>query len=161
MNQTGEFKWNTNTFPPSVPTAAPAAECSSKSLDGRLISTWPHKTHPVNQGKLCIKGWSLHEYITSPMRMTSPLVKEDGRFKKVGWDRALERAAQGLKQVIDEHGPESVGVLVSAKDDQRGELPGPEVRPGGPGNQQRGSLRPSLTQLHGGRSGPQHSVPGR
>ncbi len=84
-------------------------------LDGRLMSTWPLKTHPVNQGKLCIKGWNLHEYITSPMRLTSPLVKEDGRFKKVDWDRALSRAAQGLKDVIQEHGPDSVGVLVSAK----------------------------------------------
>jgi len=27
------------------------------SLDGKIVGTLPSKTSPVNQGKLCIKGW--------------------------------------------------------------------------------------------------------
>jgi predicted molibdopterin-dependent oxidoreductase YjgC len=84
-------------------------------IDGRIRSTLPLKTHPVNQGRLCIKGWNLHEYINSFMRLKSPLIKEDGRFQKATWDEAVARAAARLGRIRDEHGPDAVGVLVSAK----------------------------------------------
>lgn len=84
-------------------------------MDGEIKRTLPLKTHPVNQGKLCIKGWNLHEYVNSFMRVKAPLMKIDGRFQKVSWDRAIEFTAHKLKMVIKNHGPDSVGVLVSAK----------------------------------------------
>ncbi len=84
-------------------------------MDGKLKKTLPLKTHPVNQGKLCIKGWNLHEYINSFIRVKSPLIKVDGRFKKVSWDRAIEFTANKFKTVIKDYGQDSVGVLVSAK----------------------------------------------
>jgi predicted molibdopterin-dependent oxidoreductase YjgC len=79
------------------------------------VSTLPLKTHPVNQGKLCIKGWNLHEYITSYMRLKHPLVKAFGRFIRSGWEEVIQLTAERLKKVVDRHGPDSVGVLVSAK----------------------------------------------
>lgn len=84
-------------------------------MDGKVTGTYPIKTHPVNQGKLCIKGWNLHEYVQSDMRLTSPLVKRDGRFSKCSWDEAIKFASAGLKDIVEKHGPDSVGVLVSAK----------------------------------------------
>ena len=84
-------------------------------MDGKLKKTLPLKTHPVNEGKLCIKGWNLHEYINSFIRVKSPLMKIDGRFEKVSWDRAVGFTADRFKEVIDKYGPDSVGVLVSAK----------------------------------------------
>ncbi len=70
-----------------------------KVLDGKLIGTLPLKTHPVNEGKLCIKGWSLHDYVNSDMRLKAPLVRINGRFTKVTWDRAVEFAAGKLQEV--------------------------------------------------------------
>jgi len=84
-------------------------------LDGRLLGTLPMKTHPVNQGKLCIKGWNLHEHVISDKRLTSPLVKKDGYLQKVSWDEAIRTASEGLQSIIKDHGSDSVGVLVSAK----------------------------------------------
>ncbi len=84
-------------------------------LDGRLLGTLPLKTHPVNQGKLCIKGWNLHEFVNSPMRLRAPLAKINGRLREVTWDRAIQFAAGKLQNIIAEHGPNSVGVLASAK----------------------------------------------
>ncbi len=83
--------------------------------DGKLTGTYPLKTHPVNQGKLCIKGWNLHEYITSDMRLTAPMVKVSGRFMKTDWNEAIALTADRLGEIIRDHGPDSVGVLVSAK----------------------------------------------
>jgi predicted molibdopterin-dependent oxidoreductase YjgC len=84
-------------------------------IDGKLAGTWPLKTHPVNQGKLCIKGWNLHEHINSFMRLKAPLIKTGGRLRRVAWDQAIQVTAERLKQIIAKHGPDSVGVLVSAK----------------------------------------------
>ncbi len=84
-------------------------------LDGRLLGTLPLKTHPINQGKLCIKGWNLHEYVNSPMRLQSPRIRINSRLHQVTWDRALKFTIDKLKAVIAQHGPDSVGVLASAK----------------------------------------------
>ncbi len=83
--------------------------------DGNLVGTLPLKTHPVNQGKLCIKGWNLHEYVNSFMRLKSPLIKKDGRFVKCTWEEALSYTAERLTAIVNQHGPDSVGVLLSAK----------------------------------------------
>ena len=84
-------------------------------LDGRLTGTLPMKTHPVNQGKLCIKGWNLHEHVISDKRLTSPMVKKDGKLQEASWDEAIRTTADRLQAIIKNHGPDSVGVLVSAK----------------------------------------------
>jgi len=84
-------------------------------MDGTLVGTMPMKTHPVNEGKLCIKGWNLHEHVNSVLRVKSPLIKKDGRFRKSTWDEAIGYTAERLKAIAREHGPDSVAVLVSAK----------------------------------------------
>ena len=84
-------------------------------IDGKLSGTLPMKSHPVNEGKLCIKGWNLHEHINSFMRLKSPLVKENGRFHKATWGEAIQTVAVRFKALTDKYGPDSIGVLVSAK----------------------------------------------
>jgi len=84
-------------------------------IDGRINSTLPLKTHPVNGGKLCIKGWNLHEHVNSFLRVKQPLVKTFGRFIKANWAEAIQLTADRFREIIDAHGPDSIGVLVSAK----------------------------------------------
>jgi predicted molibdopterin-dependent oxidoreductase YjgC len=84
-------------------------------LNGKLIGTLPMKTHPVNEGKLCIKGWNQHEYVNSILRLKHPLIKTFGRFIKSGWEETLKVTAERFTQIIEEHGSDSIGVLVSAK----------------------------------------------
>lgn len=86
-----------------------------KVLKGKLVGTLPLKTHPVNQGKLCVKGWNLHEYVRHPLRLKSPLVKINGRFRKVSWDQAVKITAERFQALREAYGPDSLGVLVSAK----------------------------------------------
>jgi predicted molibdopterin-dependent oxidoreductase YjgC len=84
-------------------------------VDGQIVATWPMKSHPVNLGKLCIKGWNLHEHINSFMRLKSPMIKENGKFIKTTWKEAIQTVARRFKTIIERHGPDSIGVLVSAK----------------------------------------------
>lgn len=84
-------------------------------IDGRLTGSMPMKTHPVNEGKLCIKGWNLHEHVNSFLRLKSPLIRKGGRLRKCSWEEAFTFTAKKLEGILKEHGPDSVGVLVSAK----------------------------------------------
>jgi len=84
-------------------------------INNRIVSTLPMKTHPVNEGKLCIKGWNLHEHVNSILRLKQPLVKTFGRFIKTDWDEAITLTADRFKEIIAKYGPDSIGVLVSAK----------------------------------------------
>ena len=48
-------------------------------------------------------------------RLTTPMVREDGRLRDATWDEALGRAATGFRSVIDEHGPTSFGIFSCSK----------------------------------------------
>jgi predicted molibdopterin-dependent oxidoreductase YjgC len=107
-------------------------------IDGRIIATWPLKSHPVNQGKLCIKGWNLHEHINSFMRLKAPMIKENGRLIKATWDEAIATAALRFSAIKDKYGPDSIGVLFGQI--ITGKLR-PKNLPGCDRHQQRGPLR--------------------
>jgi predicted molibdopterin-dependent oxidoreductase YjgC len=84
-------------------------------LDGKVVGTLPQKDHPINEGGLCIKGWNAHEFVHDQGRLKTPLMKKEGSLKEVSWDEALGDVASRLKRIKDEHGPDSIGGLTSAK----------------------------------------------
>ena len=84
-------------------------------LDGQIIDTIPCKTNPINEGKLCIKGWNVHEFIQSPNRLTSPLIRKSGGLVEVSWDEALDYTASRLKEIKGSDGGDSIAFLSSAK----------------------------------------------
>lgn len=84
-------------------------------LDDEVIGVLPSMSHPINEGALCIKGWSAHEFIASKKRLTKPLIKKNGDFSEVSWEEALEHTAAELKRIQDQSGPNSLAVLTSAK----------------------------------------------
>lgn len=84
-------------------------------LDGQIIGTIPSKTSPVNRGKLCIKGWNIHEFVQSPKRLTQPLIRKNGTLTEVSWDEALDYTVSRLKEIKEANGSDSIAILASAK----------------------------------------------
>ncbi len=84
-------------------------------LDGKIIGTIPCKTSPTNEGKLCIKGWTVHQFIQDPSRLTRPLIRKNGSLEEASWDEALDFVASRLKEIKEQHGPDSIGFFASAK----------------------------------------------
>lgn len=84
-------------------------------LDGCLGQPIPARTHPLSEGRLCIKGWTAHEHVANQERLTQPLVREGDKFKDVTWDKALSLVASRLMAIRDQHGPDSLALLSSAK----------------------------------------------
>ena len=83
--------------------------------DGKVVGVLPAKQHEISQGRLCIKGWNAHAFIHHPDRLTSPLVRENGSFREASWEDALTLIAEKLGSVREEHGPDAIGILASAK----------------------------------------------
>ena len=84
-------------------------------LDGEVIGTIPCKTSPVNQGKLCIKGWNVHQFIQSEKRLKRPLLRKDGVLTEVSWDEALDFTASRLREIKEQSGSDSLAFFTSAK----------------------------------------------
>ena len=84
-------------------------------MDERLVGTLPLKTHPINEGTLCIKGWNVHEFVESEKRLSSPMVRNNGDLQASNWEDALACVASRLTAIRDEFGPDSIAGLSSAK----------------------------------------------
>jgi assimilatory nitrate reductase catalytic subunit len=104
--------------PPGVPTHCPycAFQCGmvmSRS-NGEGVRVAGDPAFPVNQGQLCIKGWTAASLLDHPGRLTTPLVRgAAGGLLPASWDTALDTIADALLRLRREHGPESVGVFGS------------------------------------------------
>ncbi|ABW66655.1 molybdopterin oxidoreductase Fe4S4 region [Desulfosudis oleivorans Hxd3] len=70
---------------------------------------------PPNHGSLCVKGRFGFAFIGSPERLTTPMIKEDGKFREASWEEAIDLVAKRLSALKDAHGPDSIGVFTSAR----------------------------------------------
>jgi predicted molibdopterin-dependent oxidoreductase YjgC len=79
-------------------------------VDGRFDS-------PVNRGNLCVKGRFGYDYVHAPDRLRRPVLRPDrtSDFRPAGWDEALGFAADRLRTIREESGPDSIAFLASAK----------------------------------------------
>jgi len=64
----------------------------------RIIRVVPDPDGPANQGQACVKGKFGLDFIHSPERLTTPLVKRNGEFVPATWDEALRLAAANLEK---------------------------------------------------------------
>jgi predicted molibdopterin-dependent oxidoreductase YjgC len=84
--------------------------------DNEVIGVAPMADHPVSQGKLCVKGWNGYSFVNHPDRLKQPLLRQaDGTFREAAWESAIENTVEELKRIIYEYGPDSIGVLTSAR----------------------------------------------
>jgi formate dehydrogenase major subunit len=49
------------------------------------------------------------------VRLREPLIRDGGRLRPSGWDEALDRAARGLRESVDRHGPHVFGMFSCSK----------------------------------------------
>lgn len=93
-----------------------------------IVSIRGDKESPVNKGGLCVKGRFGYDFVNHPDRLTIPLIRKEGWskdvevngnfkdiFREVNWEEAIDLVADRLLMTKSEHGPDSLGVLSSAK----------------------------------------------
>jgi formate dehydrogenase alpha subunit len=78
-------------------TEPPKASVAAGAHRGRLaIMADDVPANQSSRGMLCVKGRFGTGFVHARDRITTPLVKRDGRWVEVGWDEALDAAAEGL-----------------------------------------------------------------
>ena len=82
---------------------------------GKVVKVTSAYEAPVNRGNLCIKGRYGYDFIHSPDRIKTPLIKRNGIFEEATWDEALNLVASKFKELIDKYGPEKVGGFSSSR----------------------------------------------
>ncbi|MGW8170035.1 MAG: molybdopterin oxidoreductase family protein [Sulfurovaceae bacterium] len=103
--------------------------------DNKIQKIFAHKEGVVSQGKLCIKGKSGYDFVDSPNRITTPLVKKsflakneaiynavasnlekyDDAYYKCDLDTATTIAALKLKEIKSTYGGESFCAIGGAR----------------------------------------------
>ncbi len=84
--------------------------------EDKLIGVQPAMDGPANEGALCIKGQFAFDFVQHPDRLSTPYVRgDDGELHAASWDEALDRAADGFKKAVANHGRHSVYGIASGR----------------------------------------------
>jgi assimilatory nitrate reductase catalytic subunit len=88
-----------------------ALQCATTLVpSGGTVEVRP-RDFPTNRGGLCQKGWTAAEVLTTPDRLTTPLVRSPGGLVAADWDTALDLVASRLAELVDAYGNETVAVF--------------------------------------------------
>jgi formate dehydrogenase alpha subunit len=92
----------------------------------QIVRVRGDKDSPVNKGGLCVKGRFGFDFVNHPDRLTKPLIRKEGKgkdatgdftdiFREATWDEAITLAANKLHEARIKTGPDSLGIISSAK----------------------------------------------
>lgn len=83
--------------------------------NGVWVGQEPAWESPINRGTHCAKGASVRELVHGDRRLKYPLKLENGEWKRLSWDQAIEEIGDKLLALREQSGPDSVFWLGSAK----------------------------------------------
>lgn len=72
---------------------------------------FPSQNHPVSKGRLCVRGWNIHELLNTAQTIPRPLIKQNGQFTHASYDEAVTHVAGKLKSFP----PSAIGFLASPR----------------------------------------------
>lgn len=84
-----------------------------EDLGGEMPRVSGDPNFPVNNGHLCVKGWTAAALLDHPRRVRTPLVRERGEWREATWDEALDFVAERLIAIRAAHGAHANGVFGS------------------------------------------------
>ncbi|RLE08455.1 formate dehydrogenase subunit alpha, partial [Candidatus Aerophobetes bacterium] len=83
--------------------------------DNKIIKVYGVEEGPENKGHLCVKGRFGFDFVHHKDRLTTPLIKRNGKFEEASWDEALDLIATKFSRLKNKYGPDSLAGLSSAK----------------------------------------------
>ncbi len=76
--------------------------------DGKLVRLAGDPDHPVTRGFICSRTTQFPARQNDRSRITSPLLRKEGRLQPVTWEEALGTAAEKLLSIRRESGPAAI-----------------------------------------------------
>jgi molybdopterin-containing oxidoreductase family iron-sulfur binding subunit len=75
----------------------------AKNREGRIVKVEGNNLHPINRGKVCIRGQAALQAVYNPDRIKTPLLKEAGQWRSVTYAEAeallSSRAKDGKNRI--------------------------------------------------------------
>ena len=81
--------------------------------NNHVMRVLPIENEDVNECWLSDKDRFSYEGLNSAERLTKPMIKQGGKWLEVDWQTALEYVANGLRQIANETGADSIGALAT------------------------------------------------
>jgi NADH-quinone oxidoreductase subunit G len=81
--------------------------------NNKVMRVVPLENEAINECWIADRDRFSYEALNSDERLTSPMLKQGGKWASVDWQTALEYVANGLQEIKANHGAESIGALVS------------------------------------------------
>ena len=76
----------------------------------QIIKVRGDRDHPLTRGYTCPKGRATGQVHHLPGAITRPMMRKNDELVEVSWDEALNDIATKLRRIIDQHGPNAVGM---------------------------------------------------
>lgn len=99
----------------TCPYCGVGCEMKVGTRDGRIVQVKPVLDAPVGKGHLCVKGRYAFDFIHAKDRVMEPMIREGKAWRKVSWPEAIGHVAENFKRILKKTGPDSLGVLGSAR----------------------------------------------
>ena len=83
--------------------------------NNKVLSIDTPKDTEVNAGHTCLKGRYAFGFYNHKDRLTSPLIKKNGKFEKATWNEAYDFIKDKLNEIKKKHGPDAIAGISSAR----------------------------------------------
>jgi len=88
--------------------------------NGVWIGQEPDFDSPFNMGGHCAKGAALRSHGHSDKRVKYPMKLENGQWRRISWDQAVDEIGNKMMEIREESGPDSVWFCGSSKANNEG-----------------------------------------
>ena len=78
----------------------------------QVVDIKPDDDHVATRGYACLKGLKQHKMYGTPDRLLYPMQRIDGELQRVSWDDALSSIGGKVRELIDNHGRDSIAMYV-------------------------------------------------
>ena len=79
----------------------------------KVMRVLPLENDAVNECWLSDRDRFSYEGVNSEDRLTTPMIKQDGRWQSTDWQTALQYVAHGLRNIRHEHGADAIAALAT------------------------------------------------
>ncbi len=105
-----------STYVDSVCTLCPGGcGITVRKVDNRVIKIEGMKGHPVSNGGICILGLAGPQLLYSPTRIKTPMIRKNGTFQNISWDKAMGIVTKELSKLRSE-GKAHTAACISGSD---------------------------------------------
>jgi formate dehydrogenase major subunit len=99
----------------TCPYCGTGCEMSVGRSQNQIVSIKPLLEAQVSKGHLCVKGRYAFDFVHATDRITEPMIPNNDGWLQVPWDDAISFTAKRLLHILEEQGPDSIGILGSAR----------------------------------------------